>query len=70
MNQFYCILQSIRNHLSFFLFLLFFLGPNLRHVEVPRLGVVSELQLRACTTVIAMRDLSHICDLHHNVQQC
>ena len=31
-----------------------------------RLGVESELQLPAYTTVAAMRDPSHICDLHHN----
>ena len=26
-----------------------FLGPHLKHVEVPRLGVESELQMPACT---------------------
>ena len=37
--------------------LFFFLGPHLRHVEFPRLGVESELQLLACTTM-AIPDLS------------
>ena len=33
-----------------FLFFFFFLGPHLRHMEVPRLGVKWELQLLAYTT--------------------
>ena len=37
------------------------------HMEVPRLGVKSELQLLAYTA--AMRDPSHICDLHRSSQQ-
>ena len=32
-------------------------------MEVPRLGVELELQLLAYTTVTAMPDPSHICDL-------
>jgi len=48
--------------LSFF----FFKGPHSRHMEVPRLGVESELQLPAYTIATAMRDLSHVCDLHHS----
>ena len=39
-------------------------------MEVPRLGVESELQLPACATATAMPDLSHVCDLHHSSQQC
>ena len=38
-------------------------------MEVPRLGVKSELQLQACTTATARWDLSHICNLHHSYQQ-
>ena len=45
-------------------FLFCFLGPRLWHVEVPRLGVESELQLPAYTTATATPDLSHICNLH------
>ena len=37
-------------------------------MEVPELGVKSELQLPAYT--IATLALSHICDLHHSLQQC
>ena len=36
-------------------------------MEVPRLGVESELQLPAYTT--ATRDPSHVCDLHHSSRQ-
>ena len=32
------------------------LGLHLRRVEVPRLGVESELQLPACTTATAVQD--------------
>ena len=39
-------------------------------MEVPRIGVESELQLPAYTTATATPDLSHICDLHHSSQQC
>ena len=39
-------------------------------MEVPRLGVESELQLLAYTTATAMLDLSCVCDLHHSSQQC
>ena len=44
----------------------FFLWLHLWHMEVPRLGVKSELQLPAYTTATAMAtpELSHICDLH------
>ena len=35
---------------------------------VPRLGVISELQLPATAT--AKRDLSCICDLHHSSRHC
>ena len=38
-------------------------------MEVPRLGVKSELHLLAYTTATATQDLSSICDLHHSSQQ-
>ena len=38
-------------------------------MEVPRLGVILELQLPAYTTATSLLDLSHICELHHNSQQ-
>ena len=39
-------------------------------MEVPRLGVKSELQLLAYATATAVRDLSCICNLHHGSRQC
>ena len=43
-----------------------FLGPHMQHVEVPRLGFESELQLPAYTMATATLDPSCICDLHHS----
>ena len=54
----------------FFSFLFFFLGPHLWHMEVPSLGVASELQLPADTTASAKLDLSCVLDLHCSSQQC
>ena len=54
--------------LTFFFFVL--LGLYLSHMEVPRLGVESELQLQAYTAAIAMPDPSCICNLHHRSRQC
>ena len=45
---------------------LFFLGPNLQHMEVPRLGVESELQLPAYSIAIAMPELSPVCNPHNS----
>ena len=53
----------------FFLFLSFFLGLHLWHMEVPRPGVELELQPSAYTTATAKQDLSRICNLHHSAQQ-
>ena len=38
-------------------------------MEVPRLGVESELQLPAYATATETQDPSPICDLHHSSQQ-
>ena len=40
------------------IFILCFLGPHLRHMEVPRLGVELELQLPAYTTATVTQDPS------------
>ena len=56
---------------SFHLFLIFFfLGSHPQHMEVPRLGVQSELEPSAYTTATAMWDPSCVCDLHHSSRQC
>ena len=47
---------------------IFFLWPHQHLMEVPRLGVKSDLQLPAYATAKAMPDLS-ICDLHCSSQQ-
>ena len=44
--------------IALLIYLFFFLGPNLQHMELPRLGDKSELQLLAYTTATATRDLS------------
>ena len=46
-----------------FLFVFCILGLHMRHMEVPRRGVESELQLPAYATATATWDPSHICDL-------
>ena len=47
----------------------FFLELHPQHMEVPRLGVKSELELPAYTTATATWNPSHVCDLHHSSQQ-
>ena len=51
-----------------FQFFLFRAAPTA--MEIPRLGVQSELQPPAYTTAPATPDLSHICHLHHSLWQC
>ena len=48
-----------------------FLGLHPQHMEIPKLGVESELQLLAYSTATAtaMWDRSHVCNLHHNSRQ-
>ena len=47
----------------------FFLGPHLRHMEVPRPGVQWELQLPAYAKATATPDPSRVCNLHPCSQQ-
>ena len=44
----------------FFIFIFFFLGLHLQHMEVPRLAIESELQLLDYTTATATPDLLHL----------
>ena len=62
-------LQVLCGYPQEFLVLFCFLQPHPRHMEVPRLGIESELQLQAYTTATAMLDLSCICDLRCSLQQ-
>ena len=57
-------IQEFERLKTHFLLFAFFLGPYLRHMEVPRLGIKSELQLLAYTTATAMPDPSRVCKLH------
>ena len=65
----FVFLLFLLNNLLFFVFFPF-LGPLLRHMEVPRLGVQSELKPPAYTRARAKWNLSHVCNLHHSSQQC
>ena len=49
-----------------FIYLFCFLGLHPQHMEVPRLGAESDLQLLAYATATATQDLSYICKLHHS----
>ena len=51
-------------------FLFFFKGLHTWHMEVPTLGVESELQVPAYATATATWDPRHVCDLHHSSWQC
>ena len=69
--QIFCFL----NHSAFFFFYLFIylfiyiLGLRFWHMEIPRLGVESELQLLTYTTATSMWGPSHVGDLRHGSQQ-
>ena len=62
-NISYCQISVI-----FFFFFFCFLGPYPQHVEVPRLGVESDLQLPA-SHATATQDSSCDCDLHCSAWQ-
>ena len=64
--RFGCLTTTV----SFFFFFFYILGPHPQHMEVPKLGIKSELQLLAYTTVTAMQDPSLVCNLHHSSWQC
>ena len=53
----------------FSLFFFVFLGPHPQHIEVPKLGVESQLQLLAYTLATATPDPSHVWDLNRSSQQ-
>ena len=55
--------------ISFSFFFFIFLLSHPWHMEVPGLGVKSELQLPAYTTATAPPDLSSVCNLLHSSQQ-
>ena len=64
----YLSLAMLQAENRFYLFFCF-LGSHLQHMEVPRLGVESELQLLVYSTATVMPDPRQVCDLHHSSQQ-
>ena len=56
-------------HFYFILFIIFIFRATPQHMEAPRLGVQSELQLAFYTMATTTPDPSCICDLHHSSQQ-
>ena len=63
--------HGVTEHLTFILlYFILCLGLHPWHMEVPRLGDKSELQLLAYTIATAMPDPSYICDLHHSSWTC
>ena len=64
------ILMIVLSSSCFFIFCFYFLGPYSQHIDIPGLGVETELQLLAYATVTATWDLSCFCSLHHSSQQC
>ena len=65
-----CILMHTCLLASYTFFFWPFLGPLPWHMEAPRLGGKSELQLPACTTATATQDPSSICNRHHSSRRC
>ena len=61
--------HSVLDLQVFLLFIYLFIHLHLQHMEVPKLGVELELQLQAYATASATQDPSHVCDLHHSLQQ-
>ena len=63
------MLKIIIGHHWTLFFFCFILGLPPWHMEIPRLGVYSELQLPAYATATATPDLSYVCDRHHSSRQ-
>ena len=60
----------LKNDIISFCFVLFcFSRLHPWHMEVPRLGVESEIQLLAYTTATTIQNLSHVSNLHNSSQQ-
>ena len=73
-QEYFCIhlivvLMTKHHERIIIIIIICFLGLHPWQMEVPRLGVESELQLPAYSTATAGPDLSHICDLHHSSWQ-
>ena len=62
-------LLELKIEFSFFFYFFCFLGLYPWHMEVPRLGVESELQPPAYGRATSTRDPRHVFDLHHSSRQ-
>ena len=61
--------ENVYSDLPVLLFFFFFLGPQLWHMEFPRLGGQIGTAAAGLATATATWDLSHVCDLHHSSWQ-
>ena len=57
-------------YIYIYIYIFSFLEPYLWHVEVPRIGGESELQLPVYTTATATPDPNCICDICHSSPRC
>ena len=68
-----CVHIYVHTHTHIYIYIYFFffaiLGPHPWHMDVPRLGVYSELQPLAYARATATWDPSHVCNLHHSSWQ-
>ena len=64
------VAEIIVHTLIFFFFFFAFACCFFWHMELPRVGTESELQLLTYTIATAMLDLSCVCDLPHSSRQC
>ena len=61
---------GLRHFVIIVVIIMCFLTPHLWHMDVPRLGVESELHLPAYPRATAMWGQSCVYDLHHSLWQC
>ena len=71
-SKYFLVISLIISSLTYglFIYLFGFLGLCLWHMEVPRLGVKSELQLPAYSMATATWDLSCVWELYNSSRQC
>ena len=62
--------ETLQSDSFFFFFFFCFLGLHLWHMEIPRLGLESVLQLLVYATATDTPDLSRVFDPHHSLRQC
>ena len=63
------VVLEAKDDLKYYVDFFFFLGPHLRHMGVPRLGVQLDSRRTTLQPERATWDPSHDCDLHHSSLQ-